>query len=266
METEGAVRVTRGETIATITFDRPAKLNALTAEMSRDFLTAIAELDDDPEAAVVVLTGAGRAFCVGGDLSLEDVFTAVTFRQELELFAETVLAILSCSKPIICQMNGHAVGWGATIALFCDVIIASDQARIGDPHVNIGLSTGDGASVIWPQLIGFPRAKQYLLTGDMMSANEAERFGLINEAVPSDELATRVMEIARKIASKPRLAIEMTKASVNIELKDAVRSAMDAYIAYECATQQHPDHLKAVRAFMETKPPRTNERPRNRQL
>lgn len=247
---EPLLRVSKQASVATICFNRPAKLNALTAEMSRDFLQAIRNLGDDPDVRVVILTGAGRAFCVGGDLTLEESFTALTFQRELELFADTVMAILASPKPFICQMNGDAVGWGATIALFCDMVIARDGARLGDPHVNVGLSTGDGASVIWPQLAGYLRAKQFLLTGDLMEAAEAARYGLVNEVVAADDLAARVGEIAGKIASKPALAVAMTKASVNIPLKDLVRSGMDTYIAYELATQQHSDHRVAVDGFM----------------
>lgn len=247
------LRLERQGSTAILTFDRPEKLNALTAEMSRDFLRFIKEVSDDADVRVAILTGAGRAFCVGGDLSLEDSFTGLGFQRELELYAETVLAILSCPKPIICQLNGDAVGWGATIALFCDIIVAKSGARLGDPHVNVGLSTGDGASVIWPQLAGYARAKQFLLTGELITVDAAERFGLVNEVVEADQLAARVRQIADRIASKPPLAVAMTKASVNIPLKDLVRSSMDTYIAYELATQQHPDHLVAVNAFLNSR-------------
>jgi len=111
--------------------------------------------------------------------------------RELELYADTILAILSCPKPMICELNGDAVGWGATIALYCDIIIANQSARIGDPHVNVGLSTGDGASIIWPQLAGYPRARQLLLTGELISAEQASRYGLVNEAVDSKLLRAR---------------------------------------------------------------------------
>jgi len=243
----------RQDDLVTICLNRPDKLNALTAEMSRDFLRLIRELGDEPATSVIILTGSGRAFCVGGDLSLEETFTALTFQRELELFAETVQAILSCPKPIICQLNGDAIGWGATIALYCDIIIASDRARLGDPHVNVGLSTGDGASVIWPQLAGYARAKQFLLTGELMSATDAERYGLINEAVVADKVGDRVKALASLIASKPPLAVAMTKASVNIPLKALVSTSMDTYIAYELATQQHPDHLAAVNEFLNSR-------------
>ncbi|MFC0306089.1 enoyl-CoA hydratase/isomerase family protein [Rhizorhabdus histidinilytica] len=239
--------------IVTIAFNRPDKLNALTAEMSREFLRLLRALSDDADSRVAILAGQGRAFCVGGDLSLEESFTALTFQRELELFAETVLAILSCPKPIICRLHGDAVGWGATIALYCDMVIASEPARIGDPHVTVGLSTGDGASVIWPQLAGYARAKQFLLSGELMGAVQAERYGLVNEVVAAATLDERIGQLAGKIASKPQLAVAMTKASVNIALKKLVQSSMDTYIAYELATQQHPDHLKAVDAFLNSR-------------
>ncbi|MDB5715014.1 MAG: 3-hydroxypropionyl-CoA dehydratase [Sphingomonadales bacterium] len=249
------ILLARNGGVATICFNRPAKLNALTAEMSRDFLAMLRALGDEPEIKVIILTGAGRAFCVGGDLTLEDSFTALTFQRELELFAETVLAILSCPQPIICQLNGDAIGWGATIALFCDIVIAKHGARLGDPHVNVGLSTGDGASVIWPQLAGYARAKQLLLTGELISVTQAERYGLVNEVVDPEDIDDRVLTIAHLIESKPQLAVSMTKASINIPLKNLVRASMDTYIAYELATQQHPDHAVAVDSFLQRRKP-----------
>jgi len=244
------LRLTRRDRVLYISLNRPEKLNAVNLKMSREILLCIQALSDDEITRVAVITGEGRAFCAGGDLSLEDSFTGNGFARELELYAETILAILSCPKPMICELNGDAVGWGATIALYCDIIIANQSARIGDPHVNVGLSTGDGASIIWPQLAGYPRARQLLLTGELISAEQASRYGLVNEAVDSKLLRARVDEIADQIASKPGLAIAMTKASINIPLKTLVRASMDSYISYECATQQHPDHPRAVKEFL----------------
>lgn len=237
--------------ITYLTLNRPEKLNAINLDMSRTLLQLLRQLSDDDTTRVVVLSGSGRAFCAGGDLSIETSFTGESFRRELELYAETVLALLSCAKPVICELNGDAVGWGATLALFCDVIIADRRARLGDPHVNIGLSTGDGASVIWPQLVGYPRARQFLLTGDFIGADLAAEWGLINEAVETALLRERVDSMAKKITSKPPFAIAMTKASINIPLKKLVQDSMDTYIAYESQTQQHPDHLEALNDFLE---------------
>jgi enoyl-CoA hydratase len=251
------LKIARRGAVVEITLDRPDRLNAVNPEMSRELLACLQSLTDDEDANVAVLSGAGRAFCAGGDLSLEDTFTPTTFRRELELYADTVLAILSCSKPIICAMNGDAVGWGATLALFCDIIIANRKARIGDPHVTVGLSTGDGASVIWPQLAGYPRAKEFLLTGDLMSAEQAVGFGLINEAVDAELLRPRVDQLADRIAAKPRLAVARSKASINIPLKQIVRASMDAYIEHELETQRSPEHPAAVKQFLSRRSTKT---------
>jgi enoyl-CoA hydratase len=251
MTTYQYLRLNRRRGVLYISLNRPEKLNAVTMEMSREILACVRSLSEDETTRVAVLTGEGRAFCAGGDLSLEDSFTGDGFTRELKLYAETILAILSCSKPIICELKGDAVGWGATLALYCDIIIADRTARIGDPHVNVGLSTGDGASVIWPQLAGYPRARQMLLTGELINAEQAAHYGLVNEAVDGIAVRARVDEIADRIASKPALAISMTKASINIPLQELVRSNMDRYIEYECATQQHPDHPRAVKEFLD---------------
>jgi enoyl-CoA hydratase len=245
------LRLHKRERVLYISLNRPQKLNAVTLEMSREILRCIQALSEDVDTRVAILTGEGRAFCAGGDLSLEDSFTGDGFARELALYAETILAILSCAKPIICELKGDAVGWGATLALYCDLIIADRTARIGDPHVNVGLSTGDGASVIWPQLAGYPRARQMLLTGELINAEQAAAYGLVNEALDGAVLRARVDELADRIALKPALAIAMTKASINIPLEELVRSSMDRYIKYECATQQHTDHPRAVKEFLD---------------
>ena len=113
-----------------------------------------------------------------------------------------IFRMLECDKPVIARVNGHAVGLGATVALMCDIIIAADTAKIGDPHVNAGLVAGDGGALIWPQLIGFARAKEYLFTGDLMTAAEAHRIGLINHVVPAEELDAKVYGLARRLAAR----------------------------------------------------------------
>ena len=144
-----------------------------------------------------------------------------------------IVSLLDCEKPIIAKLNGHATGFGATLALFCDIIIATETAKIGDPHVQVGFTAGDGGAVIWPQLIGYARAKEYLMTGDLMTAAEAARIGLINHAVPGDELDDRVYGLAARLAAGSQVAIRTTKMSVNIGLKQLVASIMDACLAYE---------------------------------
>jgi enoyl-CoA hydratase len=163
--------------------------------------------------------------------------------------------MLDCSKPIIAKINGHAIGLGATLALFCDVTFAAEHAKIADPHVAIGFVAGDGGAVIWPQLIGYNRAKEYLFSGEAILAPEAARIGLINHAVPAAELDQRVESYARKIAAMPARALQWTKASINIGLKQLAHSIMDASIAYEALSNLTQDHREALDAIGEKRKP-----------
>ncbi|HDY84040.1 MAG TPA: enoyl-CoA hydratase/isomerase family protein, partial [Halieaceae bacterium] len=158
-------------------------------------------------------------------------------------------------KPIVCRLNGAAAGLGASIALLCDVIIADEKALIGDPHVKVGLVAGDGGAVIWPQLIGFARAKEMLLTGDMLRASEAVAMGLINHAVPAEELDAKVDEIVGKITGNPRWAVRWTKTAVNLVLRDVANKVMDTAIAYEISSNSTRDRQEAVTAFVEKRAP-----------
>ena len=163
--------------------------------------------------------------------------------------------MLECDKPIIARLNGHAVGLGATVALFCDIVIAAEHAKIGDPHVNAGLVAGDGGAVIWPQLVGFARAKEYLLTGDLMTAAEAERIGLINHVVAADELDEKVYGLARRLASGASKSIRWTKQVINIPLRQLAHSMMDLSLGVETQSNLTADHQEAVTAFTNKRKP-----------
>jgi enoyl-CoA hydratase len=152
-------------------------------------------------------------------------------------------------KPIVCRLNGAAAGLGASIALLCDIIIADEGARIGDPHVAMGLVAGDGGAIVWPQLVGYARAKEMLLTGEMMSAGDAAAWGLINYAVPTAELDAKTDEIVAKLANGASRAIRWTKTAMNIPLRSLAANITDAAVAYEILSQAHPDHQEAVAAF-----------------
>lgn len=249
--------VERDGRILRATLNRPNHLNATTHHMNAEVLDLFRTADRDDEVRVIVLTGAGRAFCAGGDLFEHDEFEGDEFEREMRVHTETIYAMLNCSKPIICQMNGHAVGWGATLGLFCDIIIADETARISDPHVHLGLSTGDGAAIIFPQLVGYPRAKLMLMTGEPMTGRQADEYGLVNEALAADRLPGRVTEIAEKIAAMPAHAMRNTKASINIPLKKLVGDMMDTCIAYEVATQKSKEHSDALKAFVASRQRRT---------
>lgn len=232
----------------TVTMNRPDVLNAFGATMHVEFVDALRFAGSDPESDVIVLTGAGRAFSAGGDLErMQEIIEDPTqFDREAADAKRLIFSLLDIEKPVIARVNGHAVGLGATIALFCDVVFAAETAKIGDPHVAIGLVAGDGGAIIWPQLIGFARAKEYLLTGDLMLAPEAARIGLINHAVPADQLDARVDAFADRLLAGATEAIRWTKVTANLELKRLAHAAMDTGISYEALSVRTEEHRKRV--------------------
>jgi enoyl-CoA hydratase len=244
--------------IATVTLNRPQKLNAVNGALHTELAHIFIDLNEDAEIEVIVLTGAGRAFSAGGDIDwMQD---AINHPADFEVTAreakQIIFSLLDCEKPIIAKLNGHATGLGATMALFCDVIFASETAKIGDPHVSVGFVAGDGGAVIWPQLIGYARAKEYLITGDLIPAKQAAEMGLINYALPADELDARVDAFAKRLVGGAMKAIRWTKMSVNIGLKQLAHSIMDAGIAYETLSNRTEDHAEAVAAFREGRKPK----------
>ncbi|MBO6639063.1 MAG: enoyl-CoA hydratase/isomerase family protein [Roseitalea sp.] len=244
--------------ILTITLNRPQRRNAVDArlheELSRVFFDAAA----DPQSEVIVLTGAGEAFCAGGDITwMSDALDDPAMFEALRVEAKKLVAgMLECEKPIVCKMNGHAAGLGATIALYSDIIFASDAARISDPHVSVGLVAGDGGAIVWPMLVGLPVAKRYLLTGDPLSAVDAAALGMINEAVPADQLDAKVAAFARRLAGGATQAIRLTKVVANLPLKQAFHAYIDASVSYETRTSLTDDHREAVLAFAEKRSPK----------
>lgn len=248
-----SLNVSRDGIVATVAMNRPDKLNAIDAGMHTDLARVFTDLNNDPTVDLIVLTGSGRAFSAGGDIEwLQAMIDDPTsFEKTAREAKQIIFSLLDCEKPIIAKVNGHATGLGATIALFCDVVFASEKAKIGDPHVSVGFVAGDGGAVIWPQLIGYVRAKEYLMTGDLMTATEAARIGLINRAVPPEELEKTVDEFVQRLAAGARKAIKWTKVSVNIGLKQLAHFILDASLAYEAQSNRTLDHAEAVAAFRE---------------
>ena len=247
----------RTRRVLTVTLNRPQVLNAVNAAMHSELARLFTDIAADPKTDIVVLTGAGRAFCAGGDMdwlqgAMDD--PAVFDRIAVEA-KQIVFGLLDLEKPVVCRLNGDAVGLGATIALFCDIVVASETARVGDLHVNIGLSAGDGGAIIWPQLIGYPRAKEFLMTGRLIDGAGAAALGLVNEAVAPDALDGRVERMVGKLERGATQAIRYTKVSINIGLKQLAHAMMDASIAYESLTNVSADHREGLAAFRERRKP-----------
>lgn len=239
------------------TFSRPESMNAIDHLAHVELVRFIGEVSKDPETDVVILSGAGRAFSAGGDLDYmqEMIDQPQLFLDGMVDMKRLIFSILDCPKPLIAKVNGPAVGLGATIALLCDVIFAATHAKIGDPHVRVGLVAGDGGAVIWPHVLGHARAKEYLMTGRLMTAVEAERIGLINHTVPAEDLDRVVDDFARELLQGATRAIQWTKLSVNLGLKQLAQTVMDASSAYEGLSNQTADHREAVQALREKRPP-----------
>jgi len=231
--------------------NRPATLNAVDALLHTELARVFRDANDDPDSDIVVLTGAGRAFCAGGDVDwMQDAIDhPENFESTVAEAKQIVFSLLDCEKPMIAKVNGAAVGLGATLALFCDIIFAADSSFFSDPHVSIGMVAGDGGAVIWPQLIGFARAKEFLLTGDRIAAGRASEIGLINRAVPAGQLDAEVDALADRLAGGATKAIRWTKVTANIALKQLAHSMMDTGLAYEALTNNSADHRARVQAF-----------------
>ncbi len=245
--------------VATVTLNRPEVLNALNLEMRHElFERLFPDIERDETVRAVILTGAGRAFCAGADVKrmASDVGTGTRESEPVFQGQKLILDILEVGKPMIAAVNGAASGVGCTIALLCDIIIAADTARFGDTHVRVGLSAGDGGTLIMPLLVGVHRAKELLMTGDMIDAKEADRIGLVNRVVPLAELMPTAKALAKRLAKGPTLAIGLTKRSVNQRIKQHVHSLMDASLAAERLTFMSEDHKEATKAFVEKREPK----------
>ena len=251
------MRFSRRGRILTITLDNPDSLNAVGKVMHDELATVFTDAARDEGSDIVVLTGAGRAFSAGGDIAhMQSVVdNPDLFIHEADQARRIVFSLLDLEKPIIARINGHAVGLGATLALLCDVTFMSEKARIGDPHVAIGLVAGDGGAVIWPHLIGFNRAKEYLMTGDLLDAATAERIGLVNHAVAAEGLDAAVDAFCDRLAAGSTRAIRWTKSLVNMQLREIAQSVMPAGMALETISAHSVDHAEAVAAFRDKRPP-----------
>lgn len=251
------IAVSRQGRVLTLTLTGANPVNAVDGAMHHDLARVFFDAQDDAESDLIVLTGAGRAFCAGGDTTwfktqIED---PATFRAIGPEAKRIITSLLDLEKPILCRLNGAAAGLGATLALLCDVIVASEIAIIGDPHVKVGLVAGDGGAIIWPQLIGFARAKELLMTGDLLSAKQAYDLGLVNHVVAPDQLDAKIAEIAEKILGNPRWAVRWTKTIANIPLKVLAAQINEAAMGYELLSNMTDDRKEAVAAFLEKRKP-----------
>ena len=245
--------------IATITLDRPDRLNALTFEVYRELRQTFLQLDTHPEVRSIIITGAGRAFCSGGDV--EDIIGALLARgfQDLLEFTratgDLILAMLECRKPIVGALNGTVAGAGAVIATACDFRVAAENAKIAFLFTKVGLSGADmGASWLLPRIVGMARATEILMLGDFVSPQDAQQWGLYHRVVKNDEVLSEAQALAQRLAKGPAFGLEITKKLILREAHMDVRSAMANEVEIQAACMLHPDFTSAYQAFKEKRP------------
>ncbi|MBI5946960.1 MAG: enoyl-CoA hydratase/isomerase family protein [Chloroflexi bacterium] len=247
----------RDHGVAVVTLNRPERRNAINNDMHSELERLWMEIGSDDTIRAVVLTGAGRSFCSGGDATSMDDGSflpsgpATPFRAVRTLMHN----MLEVEQPIVAAVNGDAAGLGATIALCCDIIIAGDRARFADTHTKMGLVAGDGGVIIWPALVGWARAKEYLLLGDWVNAEDALRFGMVNRAVSQDDLMPTALAWADRLALAAPKAVRWTKYSLNRVLRAQVDQALDVSTFLEAATMDSADLREAAAAFLQKRQP-----------
>jgi enoyl-CoA hydratase len=240
-----------------ITLNRPDVLNAAHEEMHSEMAAIWADISNDDETRVAVVTGAGRAFSAGGDLAMVErqVGNYDLVTHMLKEMSDLVYNMANCEKPIVSAINGVAVGAGLVVALLADISICAADARLGDGHVRLGVAAGDHAAIIWPLLCGPAKAKYYLLTGEMVTGEEAERIGLVSKVLPRDEVLAEALSIAARLATGPQQAIRLTKRALNGWLRNA-GPIFDQSAAYEMLTFMGEDIKEGLASLREKRAPR----------
>jgi 2-(1,2-epoxy-1,2-dihydrophenyl)acetyl-CoA isomerase len=245
--------------ITTITLDRPEKLNAFAGTMREDLLAALRAAGSDPECRVVVITGAGRAFCAGGDVDymsgLQKDGNVEAFRKLLDAGRDIVTAIAEMAKPVMASINGVAAGAGCNLALACDYRIASDTAKLGETFVRIGIHPDWGGTWFLPRLVGPSRALEILMTGRMVDAAEALAIGMVDRVVSAAELPAQTATLARAIAQGPPLAIAGIKRALAASPTNSLRAQVELESEHQLRAFLSGDAAEGMAAFFEKRPP-----------
>jgi len=244
--------------VTTITFNRPEARNSINAQLHYELTTIWPDVDSDPDTDVIVLQGSGGSFCAGGDLKwllskVGDPLKVISGNRANRRITDEILTV---EKPIIAKVDGPAMGLGCSLALFCDFVFATERSTFADPHVSVGLVAGDGGALLWPQLVGYMRARRYLLTGDALSAREAEDIGLITQCVAdAAELDVVADAMVGRMLNGAKFAIRFTKASINAGLRQVASAVVDRAATFEGISQMSEDYRGALESFSKKEKP-----------
>jgi 2-(1,2-epoxy-1,2-dihydrophenyl)acetyl-CoA isomerase len=241
--------------IATITLNRPAKLNAFTDAMLAELVNAVDDCDQRDDVRVVILTGAGRGFCSGGDIGgmgegsdRRPHVTKQHIANDIQAFPKRMATF---SKPFIAAVNGPAAGGGMDLALACDFRVAAIGARFAETYGKIGLLPGGGGAYLLPRIVGKARALELLFTADFIDAAQALEIGLVNHVFADTELMSETRKIAARIAAMPPLSMRLIKRTVNEGLESSLEASLDLVSSHIAVTRSGPDHVEAINAFRE---------------
>ncbi len=242
--------------VVLITINRPEVMNATNARLHWELTQVWLTIDADPAARVALVTGAGRAFSAGGDMSLveEMAGNAAAATRTMREASDLVYNLINLDKPVVSAINGPAVGAGLVVALLADVSIIAETARITDGHTRLGVAAGDHAAIIWPLLCGMAKAKYYLLTSEFLDGREAERIGLVSRAVPAEKVMDVAWTVAESLARGSQPSIRFTKRALNNWLRQA-GPIFDQSLALEMLTFMGDDVLEGTRAIREKRAP-----------
>ena len=249
--------------IATILLNRPEKLNTFTPSMLKRWKECLVEAQDDPDVRVVILTGAGKGFCAGGDMSkraneaqLDDApRSAIERKQGLRNGPQSIAkAALALEKPYIAAVNGAAVGAGMDMALMCDMRIVGRSARFSEAYLRVGLVPGAGGCYFLPRVVGLAKALELFFTGDFVTADEAVRIGLANRVVDDDKLMEETYALARRIVASPPIACSLIKRTIYQSVDCDLRTSLDLISSHMAIVQQTEDSKEAIASFKEKRP------------
>jgi len=245
--------------VGTVTLNRPDKLNAFAGRMRQEIAEAVRQLAEDPAVRVLVITGAGRAFCAGADIGymreLTEQRNTTAFAELVEAGRHVVTTIRLTPKPVIASVNGAAAGGGANLALACDLRIASDRASIGQTFNRIGLHPDWGGTYFLPRLVGPSKALELVFGAEMIDAAEAHRIGLFNRLVPHDRLAAETRALADTLAAKPPVALALAKEAMYASLDRTLTQALDVELRNQLTCFASDDAREGLKAFLDKRSP-----------
>jgi 2-(1,2-epoxy-1,2-dihydrophenyl)acetyl-CoA isomerase len=250
-----SIKITHDEGIATVLLDRADKLNALSGEMYQKLADAFTALNNDDSVRVVLLTGAGRAFCAGGDVGSMGNFDVVSGRKRSKGHHRMILALHHLEKPVIAAVRGPAAGIGASLALACDLVIASETAYLLMAFKNVGIPPDGGAIFFLTQHLGLARAKEIVYSARKLPAAEAKDMGLISKVVPDDQLEAASLALAREIAGSATYALTLAKRMFQYMYVPTLEQLLEMEVLAICGARMTHDHVEGVTAFKEKRKP-----------